>query len=77
MIRANFETEPPAGWSFEEGYLHVCWTFQKAFDAFPAIMEPYAILLDGETESRERKRIMQDALAKTLARRDPMPGATP
>lgn len=71
-MRTRFELEdiPVNEWTREEGIAHLTATFDQAAGAFPALFEPYVILL-ADAEQDASVDIMRRAMGETIRARYP------
>lgn len=68
-----FELEdiPVREWTAEEGLAHITGTFDEAARAFPALFEPYVILLADAEDDAAKMNIMRRGLRETIKARHP------
>jgi hypothetical protein len=62
----------PGEWSEEQAFAHLRDTFDAAAKAFPDIMEPYVLRLDGLTDQNEITNVMRQGMRETIKQRYPL-----
>lgn len=67
---AELDDLPVTEWTPEEGVAHLSATFDEATRAFPALFEPYLILL-ADADEVEKIDIMRRGLRETFKARYP------
>lgn len=65
-------TTPVTEWSEAEAFQHLNATFSGAVKAFPDIMEPWVLRLDGLTDTAEITAVMRHGLRETIKLRYPL-----
>jgi len=65
VVKLNNDPNKPLSWTDEYALQHLTETFKQACRAYPDLMEPYMVRLDGEND----KEIMRAGLRETILKR--------